>query len=172
MNTLIIDETYEGLIKDDFKYRLEELQFEGNIEIKLPIGLYITGSIRASGSIKSDGSIEAGEWIEADGSIEAGGWVRAGEWIRAGKWIRADEWIESFGKKTHTLVNITGFDYTCQVWGGYIKIGCELHSKERWASFSDKEILKIGGKKALDFWNKYKVFILSAPNKEYIGISQ
>lgn len=43
----------------------------------------------------------------------------------------------------------------------YIQIGCEKHTPEEWSNFSDEEILKMDGKRALDFWNKYKNIILS-----------
>lgn len=41
-----------------------------------------------------------------------------------------------------------------------IKIGCELHSKEEWKNFGDKEILAMDGKKALEFWDKNKGWLL------------
>jgi hypothetical protein len=49
------------------------------------------------------------------------------------------------------LVTITDHD---------VKIGCEFHSKEDWASFTAREIREMSPF-ALDFWAKYKTIILS-----------
>jgi len=43
-----------------------------------------------------------------------------------------------------------------------MQIGCENHSIEEWKSFDDKRILEMEGKKALEFWKKYKDFIFTA----------
>ncbi len=51
-------------------------------------------------------------------------------------------------------------DYYCWIFEGIIKIGCEVHSYKNWKSFTDKEILKMDGKKALKFWKKEKEIIL------------
>ena len=45
--------------------------------------------------------------------------------------------------------------YTCDM----LTIGCQSHSIEKWKLFSDEEILKMDGKKALEFWGKYKKII-------------
>jgi len=50
--------------------------------------------------------------------------------------------------------------YVVFVFDTHIKIGCELHSKEKWKNFGDKEILAMGGKKALKFWNENKEWLL------------
>ena len=41
----------------------------------------------------------------------------------------------------------------------YIKIGCQQHTPEKWASFTDEEIDCMDDK-ATEFWHKYKSLIL------------
>lgn len=88
-----------------------------------------------------------------------------------------------------------GFKYTCQnreylqktipiqiflenyiviIFTETIKIGCEHHAKEEWLDFKDKEIIQMDGKKALNWWRKYKEIIFKLaetiePEKESEG---
>jgi hypothetical protein len=68
--------------------------------------------------------------------------------------------ISSDGIKTHAIFFITGKRWPITVMDTHIKIGCELHSKEKWASFTDTEIAEMNSG-ALEFWNEEKDFILS-----------
>jgi acylphosphatase len=43
-----------------------------------------------------------------------------------------------------------------------IQIGCEKHTIEEWKNFTDEEILKMDGERALNFWKRYKDFIFMA----------
>jgi len=45
--------------------------------------------------------------------------------------------------------------YTCD----RLIIGCQSHSIKEWVDFSDEEISSMDGKKALEFWGKYKKVI-------------
>ena len=38
----------------------------------------------------------------------------------------------------------------------FMQIGCRRYSYEEWWNFTDEEILNMDGKKALNFWRKYK----------------
>ena len=59
--------------------------------------------------------------------------------------------IKSLQLETYTVV------YTDTV----LQIGCENHSIENWKTFTNEQILKMGGKEALRFWNKYKEMIFN-----------
>ena len=41
-----------------------------------------------------------------------------------------------------------------------IQIGCQLHTIDEWKNFNNKSILEMGGKKALEWWNKWKPIIM------------
>jgi hypothetical protein len=61
---------------------------------------------------------------------------------------------------------IFGLKYPIWIWGGFIKIGCQKHSKSDWNKFSDAEISAMD-KGALEWWNKYKTMILNAHNEPF-----
>ena len=48
------------------------------------------------------------------------------------------------------------FDYDITVTDNHIKIGCQQHLKSEWLHFTDEEIIKMDGKKALQFWRLFK----------------
>ena len=56
-------------------------------------------------------------------------------------------------------------EYTIVYAGDRIQIGCKNHSIQEWSEFDD-EVIKGMSDNALDFWNKYKVRILSFSNLE------
>lgn len=41
----------------------------------------------------------------------------------------------------------------------HLQIGCEKHSIREWLDFDDEKIIMMDGKKALNFWRKYRDFI-------------
>ena len=51
--------------------------------------------------------------------------------------------------------------YRILLWDGYLIIGCEKHILSEWATFDDRRILEMDGKKALDWWRKWKPILLS-----------
>jgi len=103
MKTLVIDEKYRGLRKDEYGQFLFQgnIECDGAIEINLDSWLIVSGSIWAGRGIKASGGIKAGWGIEAGGGIEAGedieaGWgIKAGEDIGAGWDIKAGWGIEA-----------------------------------------------------------------------------
>ena len=64
------------------------------------------------------------------------------------------------GFKTKKFFSISIF-YKVSVYDTHIRIGCELHSRDKWLNFTDSEILSMDGKDALRFWKEHKKFILS-----------
>ena len=71
---------------------------------------------------------------------------------------------EVYGNALATTVVKTfgnGFNYGISVTDKHIKIGCQQHLKSKWLNFSDKEILKMDGKKALEFWRIFKPLAIS-----------
>ena len=41
-----------------------------------------------------------------------------------------------------------------------IQIGCQRHTIEEWKNFNNKSILEMDGKKALEWWDKWKPIIM------------
>ena len=50
-------------------------------------------------------------------------------------------------------------DYPIVYTSGYLQIGCERHEISKWWTFNDRRILEMDGKRALEFWNKWKPVI-------------
>lgn len=53
------------------------------------------------------------------------------------------------------------FIYEITVTDNHIKIGCQQHLKNEWKAFEDREIIKMDGKKALEFWRMFKPVLQS-----------
>ena len=63
-------------------------------------------------------------------------------------------------------IQISNIGYYVMIIGSYIKIGCEEHKQSEWWKFTDKEIIVMDGKKALEWWKLWKP-ILKKMCKEY-----
>jgi carbonic anhydrase/acetyltransferase-like protein (isoleucine patch superfamily) len=57
-------------------------------------------------------------------------------------------------KKVITFGN--AFDYNITITDNHIEIGCQHHTKEEWYNFTNKDIIKMDGKKAFHFWIMFK----------------
>ena len=53
------------------------------------------------------------------------------------------------------------FDYDITITDNHIKIGCQQYLKSRWLEFTNKEILEMGGKRALKFWGLFEPFAIN-----------
>ena len=60
------------------------------------------------------------------------------------------------GEVTKRPINIVGLYYNVTIYNDLIQIGCELHSVSEWENFTDRRILEMDGKKALEFWKVWK----------------
>lgn len=68
---------------------------------------------------------------------------------------------EVFGdriEKTNDLINITSNvdSYNITITPNHIKIGCQYHAKTTWFSFTDDQIRKMDGDKAVEWWHEWK----------------
>lgn len=53
-------------------------------------------------------------------------------------------------------LHIYGLQWPITIWDGLMQIGCQSHSFAEWASFDDRQIIRMAGSKALKFWNTFK----------------
>ena len=122
--------------------------------------------ITAHTFINAKGCIEATDHIIGGCAIRAGSYIRTKKFIEAtghiiaGDWIKAKEYIALNGIKSETFYNIIGKRWMITVMDTHLRIGCEFHSKEKWASFSDAEITLMGHG-ALTWWKNNKEWVLS-----------
>ena len=61
-------------------------------------------------------------------------------------------------EKENDLINITSNadSYNITITPKHIKIGCQYHSKTAWFNFTDDEIIKMDGEKAVNWWKTWK----------------
>ena len=61
-------------------------------------------------------------------------------------------------EKENDLINITSNvdSYNITITPKHIKIGCQYHSKTAWFNFTDDEIMKMDGEKAVNWWKTWK----------------
>ena len=61
------------------------------------------------------------------------------------------------------LINITSNadSYNITITPKHIKIGCQYHSKTAWFNFTDDEIIKMDGEKAVNWWKTWKPILKS-----------
>jgi len=55
---------------------------------------------------------------------------------------------------------LTGLYWGVLILDQHMKIGCQLHSLEDWENFTDRDVIKMDGKRALKFWEKNKKALL------------
>ena len=57
---------------------------------------------------------------------------------------------------TKEPIQLIGLHYFVLIFDEHMKIGCELHSLEKWFSFDTKRIIEMDGKAATNFWDTWK----------------
>jgi len=53
-------------------------------------------------------------------------------------------------------IQVSTSRYQVTVWDRHMQIGCKFHSIEDWFGFDNRAIAEMDGKKALEFWAKWK----------------
>ena len=66
-------------------------------------------------------------------------------------------------EKENDLINITSNSgsYNITITPKHIKIGCQYHSKTAWFNFTENEIRKMDGEKAVEWWKTWKPILIS-----------
>lgn len=69
--------------------------------------------------------------------------------------------VHRFGCEFSRLPIQIGDKYWIELWDGFLKIGCEEHTIEDWQEFSDKRIIQMDGKSALEWWRIWKPILMN-----------
>ena len=190
MKTIIIDENYEGIEKyNDFWFVYKgNMKILGNL--KISINLIVEGNqivrgyqiVNGSQKIKGYQIVEGYQRVE--GIQRIGGYQKIkGNQIVKGYQIVQDYQLvkgyqivdgkqriegsqivegemEILGLKTKFSLSFIQDKYRLYFMSDLIKIGCQIHSPEKWENFSDKEISDMD-EGALEWWNRWKKFVLN-----------
>ena len=94
---------------------------------------------------------------------DLGGYVEKEENLDGDAWVSDDAWVygdaQVYGDKIERradICNITNQQYNITITPLHIKIGCQYHAKKAWFNFTDKEIEKMDGQHAVDWWKVWK----------------
>ena len=110
-------------------------------------GAYVFGNAEISGKAKISGNalVYENAWVSDNAKVFGNACI-------SGKAIVFDN--AQATKEVITFGN--AFDYDITVTDNHIKIGCQQHLKSEWLHFTDEEIIKMDGKKSLQFWRLFK----------------
>lgn len=122
----------------------KKYEFTGVAKETWALTLHQIRAIRDFGNVKAG---DIGGWIEKEENLSHDGDC----------WVYENAEVYENAKVT-TTVNTFGnaFIYKITVTDKHIKIGCQQHLKNEWKDFEDREIIKMNGKKALEFWRMFK----------------
>lgn len=114
------------------------------------------GTLHQIRAIRDFGNIEAGDiggWIEKEENLSHDGDC----WVYGNAEVYGDVVVYGNAVVTTTVKTFgNAFIYKITVTDKHIKIGCQQHLKNEWKAFEDREIIKMDGKKALEFWRMFK----------------
>lgn len=67
-------------------------------------------------------------------------------------------------------INIVGLMYNITITDNHMRIGCEFHTHQKWQEFTKKQITEMDGKRARDWWEKYKnhLILLCTEHRERV----
>lgn len=63
-------------------------------------------------------------------------------------------------KLTKAPLSLINLHWNVLITGQYMRIGCQHHTHEQWAAFSDDDISAMASE-ALDFWRRWKIPLLA-----------
>ena len=58
------------------------------------------------------------------------------------------------------MITLDSYFYHLTITDEHIIIGCQCHTKEKWKSFTEKDIVRMDGEQSAETWFKYREFIL------------
>ena len=96
--------------------------------------------------------------IEGNQTVDNYQMVKNEQIVKGAQTIKGE--MEILGFKTKFSLSFIQDKYQLYFMSDLIKIGCQTHSPEKWKNFSDKEISDMD-KGALEWWNRWKKFVLN-----------
>ena len=101
-------------------------------------------------------------WIHENASVTGNAEVSGNAKVYGNAQIIDNSKVTGNAKATKEVITFGNiFDYDITITDNHIKIGCQQYLKSRWLEFTNKEILEMGGKRALKFWGLFKPFAIN-----------
>ena len=120
------------------------IEKESNLSQKNECWVYKYAKVYGNASVTGNASITGNAKVTGNAEVYGNAYVSGN--------AKATKEVITFG-------NI--FDYDITITDNHIKIGCQQYLKSRWLEFTNKEILEMGGKRALKFWGLFKPFAIN-----------
>lgn len=127
----------------------------------------VSKNARVYGNAKvyGDGSVGGRATVCDDAKVYENGLVRGDSTVCGKSKIHGD--VRVYGtscvrrgdlKRNNDIINVTSnfASYNITVTPNHIQIGCELYTKKQLFGFSDSEIRKMDGPRAVDWWKEWK----------------
>ena len=137
---------------------------------------FVYGNAKVSGDalVSGDAHVSGYSRVSGDSEVYGNAKVSGDALVSGDAHVSGD--AEVYGdkiEKENDLINITSNSgsYNITITPKHIKIGCQYHSKTAWFNFTENEIRKMDGKKAVEWWRTWKPILKQicdsfASNKE------
>ena len=137
---------------------------------------FVYGNAKVSGDalVSGDAHVSGYSRVSGDSEVYGNAKVSGDALVSGDAHVSGD--AEVYGdkiEKENDLINITSNSgsYNITITPKHIKIGCQYHSKTAWFNFTENEIRKIDGEKAVEWWKTWKPILKQicdsfASNKE------
>ena len=126
------------------------------------------------GYIEKENNLTGDAWVSGDAEVHGDAWVSGKAKVYGNAEVSGNAKV--YGdkiEKENDLINITSNSgsYNITITPKHIKIGCQYHSKTAWFNFTENEIVKMDGEKAVEWWRTWKPILKQicdsfASNKE------
>ena len=117
------------------------------------------------GYIEKEDNLSGDAWVSCDAKVYGDSEVYGNAKVSGDARVSGDANVsgnaEVYGdtiEKENDLINITSnaASYNITITPKHIKIGCQYHSKTAWFNFTENEIVKMDGEKAVEWWKTWK----------------
>ena len=130
----------------------------GNARVYGNAWVYGNAKVCGNAWVFGDAKVFGNAWVFGDAKVCGNAWVFGNARVYGNAWVYGD--AEVFGdklEKAEDIYNITSnSQYNITILPNTIKIGCQFHKKEDWWNFTDREIIEMDGKSALEWWRVWK----------------
>lgn len=93
--------------------------------------------------------------------VSDGAWVSGEARVFGKAWVSGEAWVFGEAQVSKAPIVISGLQYPTTISDNVLTIGYQQHSLKKWHNFTDDEILKMDGKRALAFWRAHKSGLLA-----------
>ena len=141
------------LIREKSLFRIVALKDFSNVK-KGDLG----GLIEKEGNLDQQGNC----WVYGNARIIGDAFVCDNARVSGNAFVGDNARVSGNVKVSKEVIVLgNAFHYYITITDNYIQIDCKQYLKSEWLQFTDEEILKMDGKRALKFWGLFKPFAIN-----------